>query len=97
MGEASYKTNRQSTVNKGHVVRVRLLGTLIEFLEIRITFLSVIANVSYKRVTYTRFSELLLYLLFLKNNQPKDFPGGAVVKESALQCRGPMFDPGLGN
>ena len=29
-------------------------------------------NVSYKRVTSTRFSELLLRLLFLKNNQPQD-------------------------
>ena len=28
-------------------------------------------NVSYKRVTSTGFSELLLYLLFLKNNQPR--------------------------
>ena len=42
-------------------------------------------NVSYKRVSYTRFSELLLYLLFLKNNQPKDFPGGAVVKKQQIQ------------
>ena len=29
-------------------------------------------NISYRRVTSTRFSELLLCMLFLKNNQPQD-------------------------
>ena len=31
-------------------------------------------NISYKRVASTRFSELYLCLLFLKNNQPKIIP-----------------------
>ena len=53
-------------------------------------------NVSYKRVSYTRFSELLLYLLFLKNNQPKDFPGGAVVKNLPYNAGDPCLIASLG-
>ena len=33
----------------------------------------------------------------LERNKDGDFPGGPVVKESALQCKGLRFDPWSGN
>ena len=85
---------RKSTVNKGMalcrfksllspVMRVSRDLVILLFLiqrgrQMVISLIKV--NVSYKRVTSTRFSELHLCLLFLKNNQLRGWPGCLVVK-----------------
>ena len=56
-------------------------------------------NFSYTRVTSTQFSELLLCLLFLKNNQFKIilvFPRVSDGKKSARSVGDPGSIPGLG-
>ena len=47
--------------------------------------------------TMLRASAGFLEKILHNNVQTEDFPGGPVAKTPCYQCRGPGFDPWLGN